>query len=48
MEMKTPLTVLMFGIRAAIAAAAFSIIYDIGQLAEWLGWLGQNQSYWLA
>lgn len=42
MEPKPPLNVLKFGIRAAIAAACFSIIYDVGQLAEWLGGMGSG------
>ncbi len=30
------------GIWSAVLATAFSITYDIGQLAEWLGWLGSQ------
>lgn len=30
------------GIWSAVLATAFSIAYDIGQLAEWLGWLGSQ------
>ncbi len=31
-----------FGRWSAISASAFSIIYIIGQLAEWFGWLGSK------
>jgi hypothetical protein len=30
------------GLWAAALATAFSIIYDVGQLAEWLGWFGSG------
>ncbi len=30
------------GFWSAVLATAFSIAYDIGQLAEWLGWLGSQ------
>lgn len=35
-------TVRMFGFWSAVLASIFSIWYDIGQLAEWLGWLGSG------
>jgi hypothetical protein len=30
------------GFWSAVCATAFSIAYDIGQIAEWLGWLGSQ------
>jgi hypothetical protein len=30
------------GFWSAVLATAFSITYDLGQLAEWLGWLGSQ------
>lgn len=30
------------GYWAAVCATLFSIIYDVGQIAEWLGWLGSK------
>jgi hypothetical protein len=30
------------GFWSAVLATAFSIIYDVGQIAEWLGWLGSG------
>ena len=30
------------GLWSAILATGFSITYDIGQIAEWLGWLGSG------
>ena len=32
----------MVGFWSAVFATVFSIAYDIGQLAEWLGWLGSQ------
>ncbi len=30
------------GFWSAVCATVFSIVYDIGQIAEWLGWLGSK------
>jgi hypothetical protein len=30
------------GFWSAVAATVFSVVYDVGQLAEWLGWLGSK------
>lgn len=30
------------GYRSAVCATVFSLLYVIGQIAEWLGWLGSN------
>lgn len=30
------------GFWSAVLAAVFSLTYDVGQIAEWLGWLGSN------
>lgn len=37
-----PLSVLRVGYWSAIAAATLSISYDVGQLAEWIGWMGSG------
>jgi hypothetical protein len=31
------------GLWSAVLATVFSIAYDLGQIAEWLGWLGSNR-----
>lgn len=35
-------TARVLGVRSAAAAAVLAIVYDIGQLAEWMGWLGSK------
>jgi hypothetical protein len=30
------------GFWSAVAATVFSVVYDVAQIAEWLGWLGSN------
>jgi hypothetical protein len=40
MIQELPLAAKAVGFWSAVFAAAFSIIYVVGQLAEWLGWLG--------
>jgi hypothetical protein len=35
-------TVRTVGFRSAVAATACSIVYVLGQLAEWLGWMGSS------
>ncbi|HZY78911.1 MAG TPA: hypothetical protein VFE50_05265, partial [Cyclobacteriaceae bacterium] len=37
-----PVATLKFGWWSALLSSAFSIIYIIGQLAEWFGLLGSN------
>ncbi|HWA34686.1 MAG TPA: hypothetical protein VG737_11175 [Cyclobacteriaceae bacterium] len=42
--MRNPIspTIIKFGFRSAFSASVFSLIYIVGQLAEWLGWLGSG------
>jgi hypothetical protein len=42
MESNLSTTVSKFGFWSALLASVFSIIYIVGQLAEWLGWLGSG------
>jgi hypothetical protein len=42
MEANISPTVNKFGFWSALLASLFSIIYIVGQLAEWLGWLGSG------
>jgi hypothetical protein len=35
-------TTCKLGLGAAALAAAFALLYDLGQIAEWLGWLGSS------
>ena len=39
---KAPRATLLVGFWSAVLATVFSIAYDLGQIAEWLGWLGSQ------
>lgn len=34
------------GLRAAVPSTVFSITYDIGQIAEWMGWMDPGEEPW--
>ena len=42
MESRVPPMVRKLGFWSAVLASTFSLIYVVGQLAEWLGWLGSG------
>jgi hypothetical protein len=42
MATKIPRSVKTLGFWSAALATVFSVAYDIGQIAEWLGWLGSQ------
>jgi hypothetical protein len=41
-ELEIPRSTKVVGFWSAVLATVFSITYDVGQIAEWLGWLGSG------